>query len=51
VANPAANRRIVGTANETRIVIIDAAGDAKIVQQREKIIGSRRLENASSPAQ
>ena len=25
VANPAANRRIVGTANETRIVIIDAA--------------------------
>jgi hypothetical protein len=47
VANPAANRRIVGTANETRIVIIDPAGAARIVQQREKIIRSRTLGNSS----
>jgi hypothetical protein len=45
VSNPASNRRIVGTANETRIVAIDSAGAAKIVSQREKIIHSRRVGN------
>jgi hypothetical protein len=43
VADPATNRRIVGTANETRIVVVDSAGIAKIVSQREKIIRSRAL--------
>jgi hypothetical protein len=43
VANPATNRRIVGTANETRTVVIDSAGTAKIVSQREKIIRSRTV--------
>jgi hypothetical protein len=43
VSNPASNRRIVGTANETRIVAIDSAGAAKIVSQREKIIRSRTV--------
>jgi hypothetical protein len=42
VANPATNRRIVGTANETRTVVIDSAGTAKIVSQHEKIIRSHR---------
>jgi len=51
VANPAENRRIVGTANETRIVIIDPAGSAKVVQQREKIIRSRKVGTASSTDQ
>jgi len=46
VANPATNRRIVGTANETRTVVIDLAGTAKIVSQREKIIHSRTLTNS-----
>ena len=46
VANPATNRRIVGTANETRTVVIDSAGIAKIVSQREKIIRSRTLTNS-----
>ena len=46
VSNPASNRRIVGTANETRIVAIDSAGAAKIVSQREKIIRSRTLTNS-----
>jgi hypothetical protein len=46
VANPATNRRIVGTANETRTVVIDSAGTAKIVSQREKIIRSRTLTNS-----
>ena len=41
VSNPATNRRIVGTASETRTVVIDSAGTAKIVSQREKIIRSR----------
>jgi hypothetical protein len=43
VTNPATNRRIVGTANETRTVVIDSAGIAKIVSQREKIIRSRTV--------
>jgi len=43
VANPATNRRTVGTANETRIVAIDSAGAAKIVSQREKIIRSHTV--------
>jgi hypothetical protein len=43
VTNPATNRRIVGTANETRIVAIDSAGAAKIVSQREKIIRRRTV--------
>jgi hypothetical protein len=43
VSNPSSNRRIVGTANETRIVAIDSAGAAKIVSQREKIIRSRTV--------
>jgi hypothetical protein len=47
VANPAENRRIIGTANETRIVILDPAGSAKVVQQREKIVRSRK-QTASS---
>jgi hypothetical protein len=46
VANPATNRRIVGTANEMRTVVIDSAGTAKIVSQREKIIRSRTLTNS-----
>ena len=46
VANPATNRRILGTANETRIVVVDSAGAAKIVQQGEKIIRSRTLTNS-----
>ena len=46
VANPATNRRIVGTANETRTVVIDSAGTAKIVSQREKITRSRTLTNS-----
>jgi len=46
VANPATDRRIVGTANETRTVVIDLAGTAKIVSQREKIIHSRTLTNS-----
>ena len=46
VANPATNRRIVGTANETRTVVIDSAGTAKIVSQHEKIIRSRTLTNS-----
>jgi hypothetical protein len=46
VANPATNRRIVGTANETRIVVVDSARAAKIIQQREKIIRSRTLTNS-----
>ena len=46
VANPAANRRIVGTTNETRTVVIDSAGNAKILSQREKIIRSRTLTNS-----
>jgi hypothetical protein len=36
VANPATNRRIIGTANETRIVFVDSAGTAKIVYSSGK---------------
>jgi hypothetical protein len=45
VANPATNRRAVGTAKETRVIAADSAGTAKLVSQREKIIHSRQVGN------
>lgn len=45
VTDPNTNRRVTGTANEKRIVVIDSTGSAKIVLQREKVTHSRKVEN------
>jgi len=43
VTDPNTKRRVTGTANEKRIVVIDSTGTAKIVLQREKITNSRKV--------
>jgi len=41
VTDPSTQRRVTGTANEKRIVVVDSTGNAKIVLQPEKILNSR----------